>query len=89
MKKNLVAIETATILVLIGVLIAGIILKIFTLILLPICLLMIGGIGIAIYKIIELRKDLSSKNDSENSNNNGMICAILTIMAKLKRSLNF
>ena len=42
MKKNLVAIETAAILVLIGLIIAGIILKIFTLIIIPICLLIIG-----------------------------------------------
>lgn len=64
MKKNLVAIETAAILVLIGLIIAGIILKIFTLIIIPICLLIIGILGIAVYKIIELKRDIDAKNNT-------------------------
>ena len=64
MKKNLVAIETAAILVLIGLIIAGIILKIFTLIIIPICLLIIGILGIAIYKIIELKRNGDAKGNT-------------------------
>ncbi len=67
MKKNLVAIETAAILVLIGLIIAGIILKIFTLIIIPICLLIIGILGIAIYKIIELKRDNDAKSNTNTA----------------------
>ena len=68
MKKNLVAIETAAILVLIGLIIAGIILKIFTLIIIPICLLIIGILGIAIYKIIELKRNGDAKGNTNTDN---------------------
>ncbi len=67
MRKNLIAIETATILILIAMLITGVVLMNTYIIFLAVCLLMLGGIGIAIYKIVSLYK--KTKPISDNADN--------------------
>ena len=84
MKKNLIAIETAAILILIGMLITGIILKNTYILFISISMLMVGGIGIAVYKIILLCKEQNSSNNltenpnQENANNSNTKKSIFT-----------
>lgn len=72
MKKNLFAIETAIALILIGMLIAGIVLKEFVVTWLSVGFIVLGGLIILIYKIIKLAKSEIDEQNNESSEKSGI-----------------